>query len=219
MDELRDPLVDYYGRRAPEYERIYERDDPMAQAELLEIRQLIRDTFRGRRVLEVACGTGYWTRILAQVSESVTAIDASPEVLAEAEKKGLGPAVRFRNADAYELAGVPDSYNAALAAFWFSHIPRHRVSSFLAQLHDRLDPGAVVVMVDNVFVPGLGGRLIRSRATSDTFKLRSLLTGAEQPVLKNYYSEQALERSFSETEGLRVWTGRRYWSVRYRVPS
>ena len=56
-------LVSYYSRRAAEYERIYRR--PERQTDLSTLRQMLSDELRGRDILEIACGTGYWTEWLA----------------------------------------------------------------------------------------------------------------------------------------------------------
>ena len=52
-------LEKYYSKRASEYEQIYEK--PERQHELEWLRNRIPMLFRGKTVLEVACGTGYWT--------------------------------------------------------------------------------------------------------------------------------------------------------------
>src|SRR4051812_26268675 len=39
------------------------------------------------RVLELACGTGIWTRILATIGRAVTAVDAASEMLEIARQK------------------------------------------------------------------------------------------------------------------------------------
>jgi len=50
-------LVDYYAKRAREYERIY--DKPERQGDLDALKNLCHHTFTGHRVLEIACGTGF----------------------------------------------------------------------------------------------------------------------------------------------------------------
>ena len=73
----------YYDQRAPEYEQIYLPRDEQHGRELGELSRELRDAVRGRRVLEVACGTGYWTTCAAGVALRVTATDASLAMLAE----------------------------------------------------------------------------------------------------------------------------------------
>src|SRR5207247_3263325 len=100
-------MIEYYSQRAAEYEEIYQRDDPVRQGELGEIAQVIRETFKGRRVLEVACGTGFWTRVLAEVAEQVMAIDGSRSMLELARvKTGEHATVRFEEGDAYDLCAI-----------------------------------------------------------------------------------------------------------------
>src|SRR5439155_6502145 len=125
---------DYYSQRAGEYEEIYQRDDPVRQAELAQMAEIIRQTFRGRLVLEIACGTGFWTKILLEVADQIVATDASPIMLEVARQKldlpphpdplprwGRGN-LRLAQADAYNLEAVAGELDAGLANFWLSHV-------------------------------------------------------------------------------------------------
>ena len=78
----------YYAARAPEYDAIYRK--PERQTDLRAIEQWLPARFDGARVLEIACGTGYWTQFIASVARHVTALDAAPETLAIAEARVPG---------------------------------------------------------------------------------------------------------------------------------
>ena len=80
-----DKLADYYARRASEYERIYAK--PERQADLAVLRTRIGKLSAGKNILELACGTGYWTEIMAVGAARVTAIDVNEEVLQVARTK------------------------------------------------------------------------------------------------------------------------------------
>jgi SAM-dependent methyltransferase len=181
--------------------------------------QLVPAGATGRRALEVACGTGYWTAVAAQVAQHVVAIDVSPEVLQIARRKGLPrDRVRFIEADAYALEGVPGTFDAGLANFWLSHVPKSRIDEFVRGFHDRLGAGAIVFMADNVYVPGIGGELITRPGSEDTFKVRRLADGSAHEVLKNYYDEEHLRRILeSRSRDLDVHVGTCFWWVRYVV--
>jgi ubiquinone/menaquinone biosynthesis C-methylase UbiE len=214
-------LVDYYSRRASEYEQIYHRLDPYMQSELESISQLIMKIFRGHRILEVACGTGYWTQFAARVADSITATDGSLEMLKIAKTKNL-PAhkVRFVQADAYRLESISGEFDAGLANFWFSHIPAVRVDEFLTGFHRRLTPDAVVFLADNVYVPGIGGELVTRSGCEDTFKMRKLNDGSRYIVLKNYYDADKLQAIFMEIgHDLKVNVGHCFWWTSYKLPS
>ncbi len=53
----------YYRARAQEYDQVYEK--PERQADLARLRAWLAPVLDGRRVLEVAAGTGYWTAVYA----------------------------------------------------------------------------------------------------------------------------------------------------------
>ena len=95
-------LVEYYRRRAGEYEAIYAK--PERQADLAVLRQVVPQRLAGRRILEIACGTGYWTALVAPLALSIVATDMAEEPMAIAKAKSYPPnRVRFVSADAYDL--------------------------------------------------------------------------------------------------------------------
>ncbi|MEW6156809.1 MAG: class I SAM-dependent methyltransferase [Verrucomicrobiota bacterium] len=214
-------LPEYYSRRAPEYEQMWYRDEPARQAEQKALRDAMVDWLRHRRVLEVACGTGYWTQFLVGSAEHVVAVDASETMLALARAKKL-PAefVDWQTGDAYALRHGPQNFTGGLANFWFSHVPKSRVSEFLDAFHARLEPKSHVFLADNVFVPGVGGELIVRPDCEDTFKLRQLADGSRHEVLKNYYDHAALQAIFSpHASALAIEIGTSFWWVRYILNS
>src|SRR5262245_26192914 len=95
-------LQSYYARRAAKYEEVYLK--PERQTDLARLRRDIPPLFAGERVLEIACGTGYWTTLIAAKSHSVVGVDCAEETLVIARNKGFERAnVRFEQADAYVL--------------------------------------------------------------------------------------------------------------------
>jgi demethylmenaquinone methyltransferase/2-methoxy-6-polyprenyl-1,4-benzoquinol methylase len=178
-------LVDYYSRRANEYERIYRK--PERQEDLRVLREVLAELLRGRDVLELACGTGYWTEAIAPAAASVLATDASAEVLEIARGKNFPTGkVAFQTADAYRLDQVPGTFDAALTGFWWSHVPSRRQREFLDVLEGRLSPAGRVVLMDNRYVEGSSTPIAERDAEGDTYQLRRLDDGSEHRVLKNF---------------------------------
>lgn len=215
----RDTMTEYYSFRAAEYEKIYNREDPVRQAEQQAITEAMRQTFKDNTVLEVACGTGYWTERYADVAKHVTATDLTVETLEIAMGKSI-PNTDFQICDAYDLSGITaeSDYDAACANFWFSHIPKARIREFLTGLHSKLSNGSVVFVADNVYVEGVGDTLVSHEGNPDTYKLRQLENGTTYEILKNYYSENELREIFEEyTDTLEIHMGECFWWVRYHV--
>ena len=210
-------LVDYYRRRAAEYEAIYAK--PERQADLARLRELIPARLAGARALEVACGTGYWTALLAQSAASVVATDLAGETLAIAHSKPL-PAgrVRFEIADAYALPQSLGRFDAAFAGFWWSHVARSRVDAFLASLHARLDPGARVLLLDNRYVEGSSTPLAGFDAEGNTFQMRTLADGSSVRVMKNFPAEDELRGALSPFAASFEYVALpHYWLVAYAL--
>lgn len=180
-------LLEYYRRRAAEYEKVYAK--PERQADLSALREIVPAYFAQRRVLEVACGTGYWTRPVSACATSIVAIDLAAETLAVARTKTTADvSIEYRLGDAFDLAAVPGVFDAGLVAFWWSHVPLADLFRFLTGLHRRLGTGACVLVVDNRYVDGSNHPISRTDAARNTYQRRFLESGEAHEVLKNFPS-------------------------------
>jgi demethylmenaquinone methyltransferase/2-methoxy-6-polyprenyl-1,4-benzoquinol methylase len=209
-------MQDYYAARAPEYDRIYAR--PERQDDLRAIERWLPTVFAGRSLLEVACGTGYWTQFLAPVATRVLAIDAAPETLRIARSRLAGGNVEFTTGDAYALPPTATGFESAFAGFWYSHIPNSRVAGFLAGLHRALVPGARVVFLDNRYVEGNSTPVSEPDAQGDTWQWRTLDDGSRHRLLKNFPGEGELRdavRGIARDVRFHAW--KYYWALEYVV--
>ncbi len=118
-------LVDYYRRRAGEYDEVYAKPERRGDIEALELR--IRALLADKAVLEVATGTAFWTAAYADEALSVLATDINREVLDIAKTRREWPAtVEFRLADAFTLRQLPGRFDAVFVGFFWSHVARTR---------------------------------------------------------------------------------------------
>ena len=207
-------LQSYYASRAPEYDQVYLK--PERQADLREIECWLSTRFAGDRVLEVACGTGYWTRFIAQTAAHVVAIDASPETLRIAKGRVPVDRVTLVVGDAYDLPSHLGKFGAAFAGFWFSHVPKAGRHPFLSGLNALLMPDAKVVMLDNRYVEGSSTPIAETDSAGNTFQARRLNDGSTHRVLKNFPSEADLHSSLLGVgNGGRFRTWGYYWAFEY----
>jgi ubiquinone/menaquinone biosynthesis C-methylase UbiE len=175
----------YYSKRAQEYEKIYCK--PERQHELEWLRGRIPKIFKGRSVLEIACGTGYWTQFIARAARKVHACDINDSVLEIAREKPIAPGkVDFFKADAITLEGVPRGCDAAFAGFWWSHVKKSGIGQFVSNLSGVLAPGSVVAILDNTYAEGSSTPVSRRDAEGNTYQMRNLANGEAYEVLKNF---------------------------------
>jgi demethylmenaquinone methyltransferase/2-methoxy-6-polyprenyl-1,4-benzoquinol methylase len=211
----------YYAERAAVYEAIYAK--PERQADLRAMEAWLPARFGDRTVLEIACGTGWWTPHGARDARHWLATDASEETLAIARTKPLPPGkVEFRALDAYTLDRIePGRFDGAFAGFWWSHVPQARLVDWLRTLHARLAPGAVVVMMDNLYVPGSSTPIARRDADGNTYQSRPLPDGSLHEVLKNFPDEQsaraAVHAAAPDAVDLHWQTWGHYWALGWRL--
>jgi len=213
MGEMRTTphLEKYYDRRASEYEKIY--DKPERQHELEWLRQRIPELLQERTVLEVACGTGYWTQFIARTARTVHACDINESVLEIAREKPIAPGrVSFFKADAITLEGVPAGCDAAFAGFWWSHVRKSDLARFVRNLGTRLEAGARVVILDNTYAEGSSTPVARRDAEGNTYQMRRLANGEEYEVLKNFPTAAELTAAVRDVAAeAHLETLRYYW--------
>jgi demethylmenaquinone methyltransferase/2-methoxy-6-polyprenyl-1,4-benzoquinol methylase len=207
----------YYAQRATTYERIYHK--PERQQDLRAMEAALHEPFAGRRVLEIACGTGWWTPHGARDCASWLATDLNPETMAIARTKALPPSVRFATVDAYSLAELGhQTFDAAFAGFWWSHVPLARLPGWLDTLHARLEPGARVVMMDNAYVEGSSTPIARRDAEGNTYQRRALDDGSSHEVLKNFPTRDGALSQIGPRARKPRWTAYpHYWLLSYEL--
>ncbi len=207
----------YYARRASIYERVYFK--PERQVDLRAMEAWLPDAFAGRRVFEIACGTGWWTPHGARDAQSWLATDLNPETMEVARAKAMPACVRFATVDAYSFDEIGSAtFDAAFAGCWWSHVPWSRLPGWLATLHARLEPGSRVVMLDNRFVPGSSTPLARRDGQGNTYQNRTLDDGSAHEVLKNFPTrEQAFTVLGPRARDPEWIEFEHYWVLSYRL--
>ncbi len=209
-------MVSYYARRAAEYEKIYRL--PEWQRDLDELQRLVPEFFAGRRVFEVACGTGYWTGYTALAAAEICATDVNEETLAIARSRSYGDVcVALHRADAYHPYAVGRRFDGGLAAFWLSHVDLGRMEEFLAAFYSCLDPGARVLMFDERASETRRRPASRTDATN-RYEMRTLQSGERFEIVKNLYDERTLRELFDGwADDLQYRTLENFWVLSYRV--
>lgn len=193
-------MKQYYARRAEEYEDIYQKPERQHDLRLLESR--IAELLTRTNVLEIACGTGYWTQFASRSARSITATDINPEVIAIAQTKAYRVAPNFQLADAYAPQNIAGNFDALLSAFWWSHIPKQRLADFLGNLHKKLPTGALMVFFDNRYVESSSTPVAFADQFGNIYQDRTLKDGSTHRVLKNFPSADEVRASlapFAET--------------------
>ena len=139
LDALLAEQVDYYRARAGEYDEAY--SEPAMRDTLVSALPISGD------VLELACGTGRWTPVLAGRARSVTAVDAAPEMIAIARTRVRGLPVEFVTADLFGWR-PPRRYDTVFFGFWLSHVPPARFAGFWSTVRAALRPAGRACFID-----------------------------------------------------------------------
>ncbi len=211
-------LTEYYNKRAKEYERIYfkpERQEDIAAAELI-----LKDLFKEKRVLEIACGTGFWTKFMAETAKSILATDINQSVLEIARSKKIEHSdLTFKRADFYTFKSE-QKFSSLFAGFIWSHILKQDLLHFYKTIHALVEPGTQVVLMDNTYVEGSNHPIVFTDAEGNTFQNRMLDDGSAHQVLKNFATEEFLRNSLADQVSEFKFIPLKYfWILSYRTNS
>jgi len=186
LDTLLAEQVAYYRAFAPEYDVNSPLPyDPASRAAL----SAALDAFQPRgEVLELACGTGQWTAELARHVSQLTAVDASPEMLALASARVQDKRVRFIEADLF--GWQPEQrYDAVFFSAWLSHVPPQRFDRFWTLVEACLADSGRVFLIDELPAVAAEEEPVPD-AVAPTVE-RPLGSGAGR-VVKVFYEPEAL---------------------------
>ena len=199
VDALLAEQARYYRQRAPEYDDWWFRRgryDRGAEgnarwfSEVAEVEAALERFRPTGDVLELACGTGLWTRHLVRHARRVTAVDASAETIEINRARVSDPRVEYVLADVFEWEPAR-AYDACVFGFWLSHVPESRFEGFWELVRTAVGPRGRVFLVDNLLAEGSDGTHTVSRGSD--VELRRLADGRAFRIVKRYDEPHALE--------------------------
>jgi demethylmenaquinone methyltransferase/2-methoxy-6-polyprenyl-1,4-benzoquinol methylase len=201
--DILDDQIAYYRARAGEYDEWWFRTgrydrgaDFNAQwhAETAAVEAALASWLAARRpadVLELACGTGLFTRLIAPRVARLTAIDASTEVTDINRARVGADNVDYVQADLFAWRPVR-RYDAIFFSFWLSHVPDQRFAAFWELVTSALAPGGAVYLIDSAFDPTSTAKDHVLPGREAGIVTRKLNDGREFRIVKVFYEPAAL---------------------------
>lgn len=213
--EINSDIVLYYKNRAEEYEKVYGK--PERQSSLLLAEKMLQDLFSGKDVFEIACGTGYWTKIIAATANNILATDINDTVIEIAKSKNYSPAkVDFEIADIFGMKNHI-KYGSLFGGFIWSHIKLQDLNNFINIANRLVKPGGTLVFIDNNYVSGSNLPVTSEDDSGNTYQTRTLDNGMVHTVLKNFPTEEYIRRLLTDKAADISFTNLHYyWILKYK---
>ena len=203
--------IEYYRERASEYDEWffrqgrYDRGEAHRQqwfSEVSEVEAALRAAKPSGNILELACGTGLWTQHLTSLATHVTAVDASPEVIALNQQRVRSESVEYIVADLFNWT-PSEKFDFVFFGFWLSHVPREQFTAFWQMVRNSLKPDGHVFFVDNLF-NAESTAINHAALHQQGYSERKLNDGRVYQVVKIFHEPMGLEQSLQSLE----WYGR-----------
>jgi demethylmenaquinone methyltransferase/2-methoxy-6-polyprenyl-1,4-benzoquinol methylase len=209
IDRLLHEQLGYYEARAPEYEDVWYRRGrydlgPAGNArwfyETSQLETVVDSLQLDGDVLELACGTGLFTRRLAPRARRMFAIDGSAAVLEINARRVADPSIRYMHADIFQWEPRPTRhFDHIFFGFFLSHVPPHLFEDLWDRLSRWLAPGGHVSFCDDA--PGVEDRPSNpGEAIADAphwAHRRQLHDGREFTIVKLCHGPEQLTRWLS----------------------
>ena len=200
--------IEYYRARAGEYDEWWFRTgrydrgpefNARWQREVVAVENELDSWLAARSpqaLLELACGTGLFTRRLAPRVPQITAVDASPEVIAINRARVAAPNVEYVEADLFEWRSTR-RYDALFFSFWLSHVPVDRFAAFWQRVASALAPGGAAYLIDSAFDTMSTAKDHAVPREDAGVVTRKLNDGREFRIVKLFYRPQELAAKLS----------------------
>lgn len=193
--DLKRSMNVYYEQRAPVYDDWYERhgryDDPASNAhwnaELAALGRVV-EGFGSGRLLDIACGTGRWTRLFLRRTqvEQVVGLDFSQAMLSQTAARAAAetPQLRLLRGDGYRLPFRDGAFDSVFAGFWLSHVAESQIEPFLTGVCRVARLGAALLIVDSMLTAGAERVQVQQRPLKDGSLHRVLKVYQDPPRLR-----------------------------------
>ena len=99
----------------------------------------------GMTVLELGCGTGYFTRELARSGAEIIAIDVSPELLNIARSNCSAPNVRYEIQNAYDLSYNDSIFDSVIGSSVLHHL---EIEDAVREIYRVLRPNGTIFFTE-----------------------------------------------------------------------
>ena len=199
---LQDQIA-YYRARAGEYDQWWFRTgrydrgpefNAQWHAETAAVESALAAWLAARRpahVLELACGTGLFTRLIAPRVERLTAVDASPEVIAINRARVGAGNVDYHEADIFAWRPT-QRYDVVFFSFWLSHVPDERFAAFWSLVGASLSRDGAAYLIDSAFDPTSTAKDHVLHGREAGIVTRKLNDGREYKIVKLFYEPGVL---------------------------
>lgn len=215
MKDVLEQQKHYYDARSLEYDEWFFRQGRFDWGEQLNdiwhdeiktIRTIIAPILLRRKTLEIACGTGNYTHVIASLSSYVTALDASQDMLEQNKKKNfIHSNIEYIQGDAMSL-NLQGTYDIVFMSHWLSHVPRNLLSTFFDSLVNLLSDNGQIVIVDQLRENSTTAKDQPLQENENEVHTRLLNSGDKYSVIKNYYTKQDIVSALGDSLLLKSWT-------------
>lgn len=195
-------LIQYYDERAEEYDEIYRGLGPAipdSKVYKKDVREIIKiiSRFKGRYLIDIGCGTGFWIPYYEKNCDVITLVDNSNKMLSECMKRvnklGVESKCHFIKGDFFSLNFESHKFDSVIAGFFVSHLFPDMEESFFEKLKCILKQDGVFLFIDSSW-----SKWRSQYRKKEGLHERILNDGRKFTIYKTYFSEAEIRCIFKK---------------------
>lgn len=199
-------MMQYYDERAKEYDLIYSGKGPASLKEDSYFRDVekvssIVQRYGNGRIIDIACGTGYWFPKYATNCTDFTFVDQSKEMLEECRKRVISQCyinkAKFVQMNALDLV-LDTKFDSAIIGFLLSHFTDKQERRFFSLLKDILSDNGTFLVLDSTWTDER-----KKVRTKEEIQERKLNDGRQFKIYKKYFDENDVYQ-MADKNGFRI---------------
>jgi SAM-dependent methyltransferase len=159
-------------------------------------------------VLEVGCGEGYGTTLLAQVAAQVTGLDVDAQTIAHAAEKYRRQGLEFKHYDGHRMPFADSCFDVVVSFQVVEHV--HDDSWFAAEAARVTKPGGVFILT----TPNRSYRLRPGQKPWNRFHLREYDASSLEATLHSHFTDVSIRGVRGSAEVQRIEHARVAWALR-----
>ncbi|MDD5622964.1 MAG: class I SAM-dependent methyltransferase [Actinomycetota bacterium] len=199
-------MMQYYDERAKEYDLIYSGKGPASLKKdpyLRDVEKIssIVGGYGDGRIIDIACGTGFWFPKYSKNCVDFTFVDQSKKMLEECKKRvissGYIDRAKFIQMDVLNLK-LDTNFDSAIIGFLLSHFTEGQESRFFSLLKDILADDGTFLVLDSAWTDER--KKVKSKEDAQE---RKLADGRKFKIYKKYFDEKDLYK-IAEKNGFKI---------------
>lgn len=217
INTLSQDIKEYYANIANSIDNVYKKNH--YRTDLKNISNWLKKEFSNKTIIDIACGTGFWTQKISEIATSVMGIDVNESCIELAKSRHYPRYnVFFEIQDIFNIK-IKQKFDCIFGGSIYSHIKIEDLGDFIKKVSDLAKIGGSIVFIDNRYSPSNGLKIDQTDDFGNTYQVRYAKNSDKKYlIIKNYPTISLLEEILgNNVKNIEFIEYEYFWLLRYKI--